>query len=585
MASPFTASPQLSNVQQLAKDLLRSVTEMGPLPSTRNLQVDLGALTAYCEERGVDVDLVVASSLSPAAATSVAAWLSPSLDPSVLTNAGSGAPGEVSVTLADGRSVARILGATHVPIQKVCAPRPAVLITVGGSFEALEPDQQEVLGDVMEDRALTFLLNAVSDETNTSLQTLALQRQVAVVESANVASLPANGWRLRLESGPVPALPTILRGYAALYGIETAAKAVRIVIEQEQRSLKVKRALAQQESAKLQQPMASPMELITETRTRMQRSFSDFERNVQEGLRSLFLPQVGSLSKSVEQYLSQLARFEEQKGEKTITLRLGERVDADFFTLIRAACLDHCVRDLTRLEELFGAAAAEANASLASMDAPPITVQHALISEVRLTRMLDSAMRIDRPYRGELPNHGIQEYIQQVKKYLNIGLAILGTAGLSLTKFLPSNAVLLITLGLTGAGLATLPQRIKRERAENLVRELERARDVMRGEGRRMFSEIEREWLAVVGEALRDEQTFIMQQFESSVRDGQTRRTSDLADDRRRLQRQLSGMDNTERLLAAAKRTRDGVETSVVQLRNALRQQLAATSGTARRPA
>lgn len=100
-----------------------------------------------------------------------------------------------------------------------------------------------------------------------------------------------------------------------------------------------------------------------------------------------------------------------------------------------------------------------------------------------------------------------------------------------------------------------------------------------------MFSEIEREWLAVVGEALRDEQTFIMQQFESSVRDGQTRRTSDLADDRRRLQRQLSGMDNTERLLAAAKRTRDGVETSVVQLRNALRQQLAATSGTARRPA
>ena len=80
-------------------------------------------------------------------------------------------------------------------------------------------------------------------------------------------------------------------------------------------------------------------------------------------------------------------------------------------------------------------------------------------------------------------------------------------------------------------------------------------------------------------------QTLFMQQFESAVREGQARRTSDLTDDKRRLQRQLSGMDASDRLLAAAKRTRDTVEASAAQLRSSIRQQLAALGGGARRPA
>ena len=584
MASTFTAAPQLTSVLQLARDLLRSLAELGALPSTRNLQADLTSLVAYCEDRGVDVDVVVASPIGSTAARAVAAWLSPAMDPSVLVNAGAGAPGEVTFTLGDGRSILRIFGATHSPVQKVAAPRPAVLMALAGSFEALAPGQREALEDDMDDRAMMVLLNDAG-ESSASMQGLALQRQVAVVETASVEGLAAGAWRARVEAGPLPAMPVILRAYAALYAIETAASALRLVIEQEQRSIKVKRALAQQENAKLQLPVASPMELIGETRSQLQRTFSEFERTVQEGLRALFLPRVGSLSQTVEQYLLSLAKFEEQKGEKTITLRLGEPVESEFFRIIREACQAKCVEDLVRVNELFEGAAARGNATLAAMEAPSFEVQHAVISELRISRMLDSALRVDRPYRGELPNPGIQEYSQQVKKYLNIGVAILSTAGVSMT-VLPKKAVLIITMALTGAGVATLPQRIKRERAENLTKEFERARDVMRSEARRIFADVEREWMALVGEALRDEQTFYLQQFESSVREGQSRRANELADDKRRLQRQLSGMDNTDKLLAATKRTRDAVETGATQLRTALRVQLAGAGGPgARRPA
>ena len=584
MASSFTAAPQLTSVLQLAKDLLRSIAELGALPSTRNLQADLASLVAYCEDRGVDVDVVVASPIGSAAARAVAAWLSPAMDPSVLVNAGSGAPGEVTVTLGDGRSCLRIFGATHSPVQKVAVPRPAVLMALAGSFEALAPRQREALEDDMDDRAMVILLNDAG-ESSASMQSLALQRQVAVVETASVESLAEGSWRVRMDTGPLPALPVILRAYAALNAIETGASTLRLVIEQEQRSVKVKRALAQQENAKLQQPIASPMEIIAETRGQVQRTFSEFERTVQEGLRAMFLPRVGSLSQAVEQYLLSLTTFEEQKGEKTITLRLGDRVEAEFFKQIREACHAQCAQDLVRVNELFEGAAVKGNTALATMDAPPFEVQHAVISDLRISRMLDSALRVDRPYRGELPNPGIQEYTQQVKKYLNVGVAVLGTAGVSL-QLLPKKAVLFITLALTGAGVATLPQRIKRERVENLTREFERARDVMRSEARRIFADVEREWMALVGEALRDEQTFYLQQFESSVREGQSRRTNELADDKRRLQRQLSGMDNTDKLLAATKRTRDAVESATAQLRTALRVQLAGPVGSGvRRPA
>lgn len=585
MTSLSPAAPQLTNALALAKDLLRSVTELGPLPSTRNLQADLRTLAAYCEARGVDADVVVTSSLDAAGAAAVASWLSPSMNAAALLEAGAGSAGELSLDFADGSGVTRIVGQGRAPVQKVTAPRPAVLIAIASADDKLSPADHDAVSEAMEDRAMIVLVNPTSIGSAPELQTLAREAQPALMDSVAASSLTANGWHARLESGSAQNISAILRALAALYGVESATKVIRIVIEQEQRSLKVKRALAQQESAKLQHPAANPMELVAETRTRMQRSFSDFERSVQEALRSLFLPQVGTLTQSAEQFLLKLGPFEEQKGEKTITLRLGDRVESEFFRRVREACREHCVRDLARLDALFEKSVAEGNAALAVAGAPQVTMSHATIPELRLSRMLDSALRIDRPYRGELPNHGIQEYIQQVKKYVNIWAGIVSVAGVSTAKFLPAKTILGITVGLTALGLATLPQRIKRERAENLARELERARDVMRGEARRIFGEVEREWLAAVGEALRDEQTLYLSLFEAAVREGQTQRTSELAEDRRRLQRQMSAMDNSDRLLTAAKRTRDAVEASVTQLRNTLRQQLTAINAASRRPA
>jgi hypothetical protein len=582
MASPVSPSPLLTNVLQLVRDLARAVTELGPTSATRPLLTELSALAGYCESRGVDVDMVVAPSLSPDAGRLVTAWLAPSLQDVTLSDAAVAAGGEHKFTLADGESVVRVAGARELTVQRVASPRAGVLMLVGVLLQALDPEEKLAIGDLLEHRALVVILSADPASTGDSLRSFALEQVSAPIDVVEIAALRANEWPSRIAAGAPATLPAALRSYAALYGVETAAQAMRLIIEQELRGVRLKRAAAQQHAVALQQPATNPMELITEARTRLARTFGDFERGVQDGLRNLFLPQVGSLAQAAEQYLARLDKLDQQKGERYVTLRIGDATEKDFFALVEAGFRDHCMRDVQRLATLFESAAADGNALLAGAGATSISVPHALLSEARLNRLLGSAMRIDHPYRGEMLNHGALEYLQQAKKYQTI-VAAVGFSALSLTKLLPPAAIIGVTVAATVAGLVTMPQRVKRERREILSRELERARDVMRGDARRMFAEVEREWMQMVSEALRDEQASFMQQFEVAVRESQLRSSDDLADDRRRLQRQLSGLEGTDRLLATAKRTRDTVENSAGQLRHSLRQQLAALGQPARR--
>jgi hypothetical protein len=578
------APPPLSNVQQAARDLQRAIRDLGPLASTRDLQSDLGDLATYCDGTGVDADIVVAATLTQAQAATVARWLSPSIDASTLVHAGAGSGTDVRVALGDGRSTGRVSSGMRPPAEKAGTPRPSVVVAVVGTAEDLTEDRVDVLGEMFEDRPLVMLLYTVAPAGPDRVRVLAAERNAVVIETANVDDLTADGLRARVETGPPPTLPLLLRGHAALYGVETAAETMRIVIDQEQRSVKVKRALAQQEAAKLQQPGANPMEVIGEMRAKMQRAFSEYERSVSEGMRSMFVPQVGTMTQAVDKFATGITTFEEKKGEKTIAVRLPDATEASYFALIRDSVRARCADDLQRMNDLFDRHVIEANRVLGTLEAPTITVHHAQLSELRMTRMLDSALRIDRPYRGELANPGVPEYVNYAKKYLGQLTAIGGLGVVSLAKvpFIPY-----ITAGLVAWGIATTPKRIKRDRADNHARELDKARDILRGEAKRAFTEIEREWVGLVAEALKDEQLFIMQQFESAVREGQNRRTGDMAEEKRRMQRQMQGLDNTDKLLAAAKRTRDTIVNALGQLKTSMRQQLTAqpTAGAgARRP-
>ena len=544
---------------------------MGALPALRELSPDLTALGAYARSRGVDVDVAVSGKIGDADAALVAGWISPDLDAAII--AGTQARGnEVRTVADDGQTVVRVFPAGRPPAQKAARPRAAVLVIITAEAGAEIPPS---IDDLVDDRPLVEILRQTEDRAADGKLVNRAQQRPWLAESAIISSLAPGGLKRRLEMNG-PELSALLRTYAALYGVETAAEAHKLVVEQELRTIRVKRATAQQKTAKLQLGGINLAEVVADIRVRIQRMLADFEKSVQEGVAELFLPQIGSLSRDVESRLSAIVDLERTTGEKSIQLRLRTKDESDLLRLIGESIRNRAYADLRSFRDVLELISTDVDRTLASAGAPPVTLRHAQVPDSRVNRMLDSAVRFDRAYRGELPKEGLQEYMQQSRKYQGLLLTIASATGAT---FIPMVRAFTAPLSviLLGAGIISVRRSLPKERAENLAREVEKARDLLRGETKRIFSEAERGLTSAISDALRDEQATVLLQFEAAVREGQARRNSEMSDERGRVQRAMEGLQRDEGQLAVSTRTRDAVVNAGAQLRGSLRHLIAAT--------
>lgn len=571
MPGPVTAVSALSTVHQLVSDLNRAMREMGPLPALRELGPDLATLGAYCQGRGVDVDVAIAGEIGEADAARLAAWISPDLEPTII--AGTIARGnEVRSVVDDGQTVVRVFPATRPPAQKAARPRAAVLIVVSAPGNVEIPRSVD---DLVDDRPLVVIIRQSEDREADKKLISRMAHRPWLAESAVLPTLAPGGLKRRIEMNG-PELGALLRTYAALYGVETAAEAHKLVVEQEQRQIRVKRATAQQKTAKLQLGGSNLAEVVADIRVRIQRTLADFEKSIQEGVAELFLPQIGSLSMKVEDRLSEIVDLERTIGEKSIQLRLLPKDEAALLNLIGEAIRTRAYADLRSFRDVMELISNDVDRTLTAAGAPPVTLRHAQVPDSRVNRVLDSAVRFDRTYRGELPKEGLQEYLQQSRKYQGLLLTIVSATGAS---FIPGIRMYTAALSvmLLVVGVVSVWRSLPKERAENLAREVEKARDLLRGEAKRIFSEAERGWTSAISDALRDEQATVLLQFEAAIREGQARRNTEMTEERGRVQRAMEGLQHAEGQLSVSARTRDTVLNAGAQLRGALRQLIAAT--------
>jgi hypothetical protein len=571
MAGPVNAGTALPTVRQLAKDLSRSMEEMGPLPALRELSPDLAALRLYCEGRGVDVDVAISGEISETDSALLAAWISPDLEPAIVS--GTMARGnEVRSLVDDGKSVVRVFPATRPPAQKAARPRAAVLVVVSAAAGAEIPHS---IDDLVDDRPLVEIIRHTEDRAADGKLVNRTSQRPWLAESATISSLAPGGLKRRIEMNG-PDLGALLRTYAALYGVETAAEAHKLVVEQEVRTIRVKRATAQQKTAKLQLGGTNLAEVVADIRVRIQRTLADFEKSVQEGVAELFLPQIGSLSQLVEGRLSEIVDLDRTIGEKSIQLRLLPTDEAELLRLIGEGIRNRAYTDLRSFRDVLELISSDVDRTLASAGAPPVTLRHSQVPDSRVNRVLDSAVRFDRSYRGELPKEGLQEYLQQSRKYQGLLLTIVSATGASfipgVRQYTAGLSVLLLVVG-----IISVKRSLPKERAENLAREVEKARDLLRGESKRIFSEAERGWTSAISDALRDEQATVLLQFEAAVREGQSRKNTEMTEERGRVQRAMEGLQHAEGQLSVSGKTRDAVLNAAAQLRGALRLLIAAS--------
>ena len=574
MPGPVNAGSALSTVGHLVSDLLRGLREMGPLPALRELTPDLTALAAYCDGSGVDVDVAVSGEVADADASLIAPWISPDLDPQIISGTAKRGT-EVRSLVDDGQSVIRVFPAGRPPAQKAARPRAAVLVIVSAAENAEIPPSVD---DLVDDRPLVVILRGAEDRAADGKLVNRTVHRPWLAESAVISGLAAGGLKRRIGMNGGD-LASLLRTYAALYGVETAAEAHKLVVEQEQRTIRVKRATAQQKTAKLQMGGSNLAEVVADIRVRIQRTLADFEKSVQEGVAELFLPQIGSLSQRVEARLAEIRTLERTVGEKSIQLRLVPKDESDLLRLIGDGIRDRAYSDLRSFRDVLELISTDVDRTLEASGAPPVTLRHAQVPDSRVNRVLDSAVRFDRSFRGEMPKEGLPEYLQQAKKYQALWLTLASATGATLIAPVKAFAAVLAPV-LLGVGVISVHRSLPRERAENMAREVDKARDLLRGEAKRIFSEAERGWTSAISDALRDEQATVLLQFEAAIREGQSRRNTEVAEERSRVQRAMEGLQHAEGQLSVSARTRDSVLNAGAQLRGALRQLIAASRAT-----
>jgi hypothetical protein len=185
--------------------------------------------------------------------------------------------------------------------------------------------------------------------------------------------------------------------------------------------------------------------------------------------------------------------------------------------------------------------------------------------------VLEGSVVWQRGYESDSMRHGFFEQLMMARRYLMILFMFLSAFGLS---FLRSYTEIMIPLSilLLGVGALVVVQSAKRERHEQNAKELEKAKEAIRNEVRRILSDVQRGWSSAVSQYLSDQQQSLLAQIEPLLREHQTRRTSENSEEKMKMQRQSQGLENIERKLTAVAKGRDMLASSLSQLQGEIRQ-------------
>lgn len=340
--------------------------------------------------------------------------------------------------------------------------------------------------------------------------------------------------------------------------------------------MRARRALAQERLTALQ-ARATPLplaELMSGIRTRLQRTFTDVVRGLEDRFATCVSAPTAPLWATLDTDLAAVEALEQEARVKATALKLSAADEERWLQRLRTTLLQHGIADIAAVRDMLKQAAAEIEHDVTAAGGPPVVVQFQPLTDQRLVWLLDNTLVPVRKYHGELPEQGFFQYLMMARRYQTVAFMLMSAFGLSFVRayrdFMLPAAIVLLSLG-----AIQVVHSVKRERVETLAKELEKVRELLRTESRRMVEKVEGGWLAAVKQHLGD-QLQILAQVESSARDHITRTEGENDEERQRLTKQVKTADTTEKKVVALQKAREGFAQGVAQVRGELRALIAA---------
>jgi hypothetical protein len=385
---------------------------------------------------------------------------------------------------------------------------------------------------------------------------------------------PARGWWQRLLPGLLTMLPGVarldrprpdwlvhanseLRQGVQLSGsvrrLQAAMAALGERYDLESRQLSARR-VREERAARADAPaLGDPnaRRLFDQAKARLQDDLAALAKSTQESSRRSMLPE-GPIASALEKELAALAGTDLRQIPAAKSVRL--EVDEDYVQharrTIRKALKEELQKDLATLRDGLDSLRGELERQLEQATRKPVSLSTPAPSETEIWTRMTETFGTDFRYKGELPKRGFLQRLGEGRRAVFGVMMILSLVGSMVGFNWRRVAVVGILFLLLFIGAVVYTYRTwKHEDAERVAAELDRVRDYLGSELRKVIAEAQREKQAKLGELLESSKRMLGGRMEDAARDLQAHEQLTTQEERERARVRLRKLEQQQREL------------------------------------
>ena len=411
------------------------------------------------------------------------------------------------------------------------------------------PDIYQHLESIMQSYPYLIVASPPQDKSNiesgiTSLITSAIDYTHLNIEENQEIFLP-----IQLQKKLISDRIDWLKGYIGILSLEDLRQTLLLLTAQEEKTIKGKRQINQQQLYHLKSinnSNSAISEFLVILKGNLQNQFNLFEKGINSKVDQILKSHAGPFMQMVENNLQNLDELAEEERAKTTLVKIPSAFEAEFLTNLSNYLSKLGMEDLRAIKDTLDLISREIELFFKdkNMNYHEVSVRYATTE--RLDEIIRQILFIEKQFQAEKPKKGMYEFFMAIRKYQMLFMMLFSTFGLSFLKnmraFMVPSTILLV-----GYGLFSVIKSVKKERLEDNERQLDRSKDTLRQESKRIASEFGRSWTRFISDFLKEQNENIAKQLEYQSKTLYQKSQSEEEEQRNKLQRIQTRLEMQER--------------------------------------
>jgi hypothetical protein len=351
----------------------------------------------------------------------------------------------------------------------------------------------------------------------------------------------------------------------ALKQIEKIGLASKILSDQEERSVRSRKALAQQ-SLNIQQKNKSEStgDFLQKIKSISQQQSLSFEKGIQESCDNFFRANNGELVMKLETFLDGLTELQAVKRSKVDELIIPADFAEELNVALRTEINRKAEYDLKVMVDILSLYAGEIEKQCVQEGVSFSRPNIKYLMPTAVNNLFLNTRAPGRKYSGQTTRKGPYEYFMAARKYQMLFLMVASVFGLG---FLKNNTQYTIPLSLVlmGFGGFNVWRTVGREREESNDKEIKKAKETLMDEIKDVAQDFQRQWPRILLDHFKEQIAAISAESEMQAKQFASKNTAQSEEEKKKIARSLQNYEQTERRMEVLTRSKLSWEKTLVR--------------------